>query len=59
MTEHNDPNSPFFTKLKELVVLGDYTSEVGATQELVDAPMPGYYDGNVDFNMVKRQWISR
>ena len=53
-----DGNTPFFTKLKELVVLGYYTSEVGAKQELIYAPMPGYFDGEVDFATVGRQWIS-
>lgn len=58
MAKHNDDNLPFFSKLKELVVLGYYTSEVGATQELIYTPMPGYYDGNVDFNKVNRQFTS-
>lgn len=52
----DDPRAPFFTKIKELVVLGYYTSEVGATQELVYLPVPGYYDGNYDFAKVGRQW---
>jgi len=51
-----DENSPFFNKLKELVVLGYYTSEVGATQELAYLPMPGRYDGDYDFAKVGRLW---
>jgi hypothetical protein len=53
-----DENTPFFSKLKELVVLGYYTSEVGATQELVYLPMPGHYDGAYDFSRVGRSWSS-
>lgn len=51
-----DENSPFFTKIKELTVLGYYTSEVGAKQELRYNPMPMKYDGNLDFSDVGRQW---
>ncbi|GIX31297.1 MAG: hypothetical protein KatS3mg124_1769 [Porticoccaceae bacterium] len=53
-----DEDSPFFVKLRELVVLGYYTSEVGATQELIYVPMPGRFDGEVDFAEVGRQWTS-
>ena len=51
-----DEDSPFFTKIKELTVLGYYTSEVGAKQELHYNPMPMKYDGDVDFADVGRQW---
>ena len=53
-----DENAPFFTKLKELVVLGYYTSEIGCTQELVYLPMPGEFNGDYDFAKVGRQWSS-
>jgi len=51
-----DENTPFFTKVRELVVLGYYTSETGATQELIYLPVPGAYDGAYDFAKVGRQW---
>jgi Gluconate 2-dehydrogenase subunit 3 len=51
-----DEQSPFFHKLKLLTVLGYYTSEVGATQELSYNPVPGRYDGDIDFDKVGRQW---
>ncbi|MFV8817565.1 gluconate 2-dehydrogenase subunit 3 family protein [Haliea sp. E17] len=51
-----DENAPFFKRLKELVVLGYYTSEVGATEELKYLPMPGYFDGSYDFNKVGREF---
>jgi hypothetical protein len=51
-----DEHSPFFFKLKQLTVLGYYTSETGATTELAYNPVPGRYDGDVDFATVGRQW---
>jgi hypothetical protein len=52
----DDQQAPFFTKIKELVVLGYYTSQVGATQELAYQPMVHEFDGAYDFNEVGRQW---
>lgn len=51
-----DPAAPFFIRLKALVVLGYYTSKVGATQELIYMPVPGEYRGDVDFSELGRQW---
>ncbi len=51
-----DENAPFFKRLKELVVLGYYTSEIGATQELAYLPMPGYFDGSYDYAKVGREF---
>lgn len=48
----------FFDQIKELVVVGYYSSEVGAKQEWRYLPMPGQYDGNYDFNKVGRPWTS-
>lgn len=53
-----DELAPFFVKIKELTVLGYYTSEVGATQELRYNPMPMKYDGDVDYDKIGRQWTS-
>lgn len=39
----------FFEALKQLTILGYYTSEIGSTQELIYDPVPGSYDGDVDF----------
>ncbi len=49
--------APFFLKLKELTVLGYYTSEVAATTELDYQPVPGHYDGDARFEDVGRQWV--
>ncbi len=51
-------DAPFFLKMKELTVLGYYTSEIGATQELIYNPMPMKYDGDINFADVGRQWSS-
>lgn len=51
-----DP-SPFFTKLKELVVVGYYTSETGATQELLYDPMPMEYKGDIPLTEVGGSWF--
>lgn len=47
---------PFFRMLKELVIVGYYTSEVGATQELKTNMVPGYYDGDVPYEEIGRAW---
>lgn len=47
---------PFYIKLKELTVLGFYSSELAATTELDYQPVPGYYDGDARFGDTDRQW---
>lgn len=47
----------FYQMLKELVLAGYYTSEIGATQELKYNVVPGYYDGNVPFEEIGRAWV--
>lgn len=51
-----DENTPFFTKLKELTVLGYFTSEVGSKTELAYDPMPMHYEGDYDFSKTGHQW---
>ena len=41
------------TTLKNLVVTGYFTSEVGAKQALIFDPVPGPYKGCIDFSEVK------
>jgi len=53
-TDREEP--PFFRMMKELVIVGYYTSEVGATQELKTNVVPGYYDGDVPYEEVGRAW---
>ena len=48
---------PFYVKLKELTVIGYYTSQAAATTELDYQPVPGHYDGDARFDEVGRQWV--
>lgn len=45
----------FFRTLKELVLVGYYTSEIGQTQELRVNPM-GVYRGDIPFSEIDRAW---
>lgn len=51
-----DERTPFFAKLKELTVVGYFTSEPGATKFLEYNPMPMRYDGDFDYAKVGTQW---
>ncbi len=48
---------PFYLKLKELTVLGYYTSELAAGTELEYQPIPGRYDGDARLSASGRQWV--
>ena len=47
---------PFFRTMKELTLLGYYTSEIGASQELQWIAAPGYFDGCVPMGEIGRAW---
>jgi gluconate 2-dehydrogenase gamma chain len=47
---------PFFRTMKELTLVGYYTSEAGATQELRHAPVPGRYEACVPLAQVGKTW---
>ncbi len=49
-------SDPFFRSLKDLTLVGYYTSEVGATRELQYVPLPGRYDGCVPLARIGRTW---
>ena len=49
-------SAPFFRTMKELTVVGYYTSEAGATQELRHEAVPGRFDGCIPFAQVGRTW---
>ena len=53
-----EDRSAFFPKLKELVVVGYYTSEIGATQELRYEAMPMEYKGDIPLAEVGRSWAT-
>jgi hypothetical protein len=50
------PARPFYRTMKELTLLGYYTSEAGATRELRHAAVPGHYEGCVPFTTIGRTW---
>jgi hypothetical protein len=47
---------PFFRTLKELTLVGYYTSEIGATRELRHARIPGRFEGCVPLTQIGRTW---
>jgi hypothetical protein len=57
-SKEHDPNTPFFTSLKQLVVVGYYTSEIGCKQEQIYVPMPGQYEGNLNYSDFGRRFSS-
>jgi len=56
LRELDRAGDPFFRSLKELTLVGYYTSEIGATRELHHAPVPGRYDGCVPLAQIGRTW---
>lgn len=54
------PEQPnhYFRMVKELTMLGFFTSEVGATQALRYLPVPGKYDGNYPYKKGDRAWAT-
>ena len=51
------PPRDFFPALKELVVVGYYTSERGATEELRFAAVPGRFSPCLPVERAARQWL--
>ena len=58
MANLEEDRSAFFPKLKELVVVGYYTSEIGATEELRYEVMPMEYKGDIPLAEVGRSWAT-
>ncbi|MEX1063662.1 MAG: gluconate 2-dehydrogenase subunit 3 family protein [Balneolaceae bacterium] len=56
--EENREAAPFFLVMKELTVMGYYTSEPGATQALRYEKIPGRYEGCVPFEEVGKTWAT-
>lgn len=50
------PPPPFWRTLKRLTLLGYYSSEPGATEELRYEAVPGRYDGCVPLDDIGRTW---
>jgi hypothetical protein len=51
-----DPPTHYFRMMKELALLGYFTSEIGCTQALRYVEMPGRYDPCVDYKPGDRAW---
>lgn len=54
-SEEKPPRAEFFKSMKELTLLGYYTSEIGATRELRQNPM-GTFNGCIPFSEAGRAW---
>ena len=52
----DDQGVPFFKLIKELTLLGYFTSEPGATLALEYVPVPGRYDGCIDLKPGQKAW---
>lgn len=50
------PPPAFFQALKQLTIVGYYTSEVGAKQEMIFEPIPGPYRGCIEHDPAARGW---
>lgn len=48
----------YFRVLKELTILGYFSSEIGATQALRYAEVPGAYNGNAPYTRGDRAWFN-
>lgn len=48
----------YFRMMKELTLLGFFTSEVGATQALRHIEVPGRFDGCMDYKKGDRAWAT-
>jgi hypothetical protein len=52
----NEPPNKYFRMMKELALLGYFTSEIGATQALQYVESPGRYDPCVPYKAGERDW---
>jgi hypothetical protein len=53
---YQEPGVPFFRLMKELTLLGYFTSEQGAQQALAYVQVPGRYDGCIDLEPGQKAW---
>jgi len=55
-TIKKDAPNHYFRMIKELTLLGYFTSEVGCTQALRYLPVPGKYDGDYAYKPGDKAW---
>lgn len=48
----------YFRMIKELTLLGYFTSEIGATKALRYIAVPGHYDGNLPYKKGDKAWAT-
>jgi hypothetical protein len=53
-----DDPSHYFRMMKELTMLGFFTSEVGATKALRYVAVPGKFDGSLDYKKGDKAWAT-
>jgi len=46
----------YFSMIKQMTLLGYFTSEVGCTKALRYVPVPGHYDGNLPYKKGDKAW---
>lgn len=56
--KEGDKDLSFYRKLKELTLLGFFTSEPGATKTLRYVQIPGRYDGCVPYEKGEKAWAT-
>jgi hypothetical protein len=58
--KHKGPEIPnhYFRMMKELTLLGYFTSEIGATKALRYIAVPGHYDGCVPYKKGDKAWAT-
>jgi hypothetical protein len=55
--QKDDPEH-YFTMLKQLTILGYFTSEIGASQTLQYIAVPGRYDGSYPYKKGDKAWAT-
>lgn len=55
-TEFEGAPSHYYTMMKQLTLLGFFTSKTGMTETLRHVPIPGKYDGNLAYNKGDKAW---
>ena len=56
-TKAKDAPAHYFRMMKQLTLLGYFTSEIGATQALRFTEVPGRFDGDVPYQKGDRAWF--
>lgn len=55
-TEFHGTPIHYYTMMKQLTLLGFFTSETGMTETLRHVPVPGRYDGDVPYTKGEKAW---